>query len=127
MIQPINALSPRAVFRGQSGTYRGTSQGISNSKIALLSAGGLAAAAGGLTTIVARAHTNSWPHAAVLGACGAFLSLFFMTPQLIEKSGINSYARKGESITTAETSKMADAVKTKMKPARKLIHFRQQG
>lgn len=126
MIQPINALSPRAGFRGQNGTYGGTSRGISNSKIALLSAGGLAAAAGGLTTIVARAHTNSWPQAAVLGACGAFLSLFFMTPQLIEKSGINSYVRKGESVATAETNKVTGVVKDKIKPARKLIHFKQQ-
>ena len=126
MIQPINALSPRAGFRGQSGTYGEASRGISNSKIALLSAGGLATAAGGLTTIVARAHTNSWPYAAVLGACGAFLSMFFMTPQLIEKSAMGTLGKKGESMAATETQKVAGAVKDSMKPMRKLIHFRQQ-
>ena len=125
MIHPISAISPRVVFRGQNRTYGDTSRGISNSKIALLSAGGLATAAGGLTTIIARAHTNSWPHAAVLGACGAFLSMFFMTPQLIEKSAFSSFAKKGESITTAETQKVAGVVKESIKPARKLI-FKQQ-
>ena len=126
MIQPINASSPRAVFRGQSRTYEGTSRGISNSKIALLSAGGLATAAGGLTTIVARAHTNSWPYAAVLGACGAFLSMFFMTPQIIENTASRSFAKRGESITTTDTKKVAEVVKDKIKPSKKLIHFRQQ-
>ena len=125
MIHPISAISPRAVFRGQNRTYGDTSRGISNSKIALLSAGGLATAAGGLTTIIARAHTNSWPHAAVLGACGAFLSMFFMTPQLIEKSAFSSFAKKGESVTATETQKVAGVVKEGIKPARKLI-FRQQ-
>lgn len=126
MIHPISATSPRAVFRGQKRTYGEVSQGISNSKIALLSAGGLAAAAGGLTTIIARAHTSSWSHATVLGACGAFLSMFFMTPQIIEKSAFGSFAKKGESITAAETQKVAGVVKDGIKPARKLI-FRQQG
>ena len=126
MIQPINALCPRAVFRGQNRTYGERPQGITNSKIALLSAGGLAAAAGGLTTIVARAHTNSWPQAAILGTCGAFLSMFFMTPQLIERSGVGLFAKKGESITATETQKVADAVKSSLKPSKKLIHFRQQ-
>ena len=125
MIHPINASSPRAVFRGQNRTYGEKSRGISNSKIALLSAGGLATAAGGLTTIIARAHTNSWSHAAVLGACGAFLSMFFMTPQLLEKSALGSFAKKGESLTATETQKVAGAVKDSIKPARKLI-FRQQ-
>lgn len=125
MIHPINATGPRAVFRGQNRTYGETSRGISNSKIALLSAGGLATAAGGLTTIIARAHTNSWPHAAVLGACGAFLSMFFMTPQLIEKSVFGSFAKKGESLTATETQKVAGVVKENIKPARKLI-FKQQ-
>ena len=121
MIHPINASSPRAVFRGQNRTYGEKSRGISNSKIALLSAGGLATAAGGLTTIIARAHTNSWSHAAVLGASGAF----FMTPQLLEKSALGSFAKKGESLTATETQKVAGAIKDSIKPARKLI-FRQQ-
>ena len=126
MIHPINALSPRAVFRGQKRAYGERSQGISNSKIALLSAGGLATAAGGLTTIIARAHTNSWSHATVLGACGAFLSMFFMTPQLIERTNFNLLAKKGESATLAESQKVAGLVKESVKPARKLI-FKQQG
>ena len=124
MIHPINASSPRVVCRGQNRTYGEVSRGISNSKIALLSAGGLATAAGGLTTIIARAHTNSWAHASVLGACGAFLSMFFMTPQLIEGTKFNFFAKKGEA-TAAESQKVAGVVKESIKPAKKLI-FKQQ-
>ena len=59
MIQPVSAFSPRAGFRGNNETY-GKKQTISNRNIALINAGGVAVAAGGLGTALARSQTSSW-------------------------------------------------------------------
>lgn len=127
MIQPVSALSPRAVFRGSSGTYEIATKGKEQTKYALLNAGALATAAGGLTTLVARAHTTNLLHAIVIGICGAFLSLFFMTPQLIEKTAKNQLKNKEADILVKEESKkFFDVVKEQLKPASKRIHFKQQ-
>lgn len=128
MIQPINAFSPRAGFRGKNGTYgKQTSRGTTASNIALINAGGVAVAAGGLTTAIARSYTPNWAYAAVIGLCGSFLSLFFMTPQLIEKASHESKVKKtpGDNFIKQDTAKTAESVKTHLKPAKKLVQFRQ--
>ena len=51
MIQPINALTPRADFRGSNGTYRNQLRASTSSKVALVNAGGVAAAAGGIALL----------------------------------------------------------------------------
>lgn len=126
MIQPINALTPRAVFRGKDGTCEKTFKGQTK-PTALGNAAGIAAATGGVTTLFARSYTPSWAHAGILGVCGAFLALFFMTPQLIEKSALNKYAQKSETeiIAKEEGAKVAE-VANMLKPAKKLIQFKQQ-
>ena len=93
MIQPINTLTPRVGFRGKHEAYSKT-KGLTNSKIALANAAGVATVAGGLTTLVARAYTNSFAHAGVLGVFGALLTMFFMTPHLIEQIGLKNGAKK---------------------------------
>ena len=127
MIQPINASSPRAVFRGSNGAYRGTSKGITNSGVAMLNAGGISATAGGLTTLVARGYTTSWAHALVLGVSAAFLSLFFLTPQILEKAGINKLAASSEAgnLAKEDVPKFLERFKEHMRPAKKAIHFKQ--
>ena len=127
MIQPINASSPRAVFRGSNGAYRGTSKGLTNSGIAMLNAGGVSATAGGLTTLVARGYTTSWAHAMVLGVSAAFLSLFFMTPQILEKAGVNKLAasKDAEAFAKEDAPKFLQTIKERLRPARKAIHFKQ--
>ena len=97
MIQPINAFSPRAGFRGSKETYGKRAPKSANSKIALINAGGVALAAGGITTAVARSYTHSWGHAGVLGVGGAFLAMFFMTPHLIDKKTFGKIGKKAES------------------------------
>lgn len=128
MIQPINALSPRAVFRGTNGTYGRTSKGLTSSNIALINAGGVAAAAGGLTTALSRGYTTSWAHAIVIGLCASFLSMFFMTPQLIEKTGMAKLAKSPESelLVKDDVAVMAQTVKKNLRPVKKLVQFRQQ-
>ena len=129
MIQPVNALTPRAGFRGSNGTNK-RNAGLSDSQIAVINAGGIAAAAGGLTTLVARSYTNSFAHAGVLGVFGAFLTMFFMTPHLIEKIGLSKLAA---SKATAEAvvkhdiqQKVANVAKEYVVPAKKLVQFRSE-
>lgn len=127
MIQPINALTPRVGFRGTDKTYNKKSEGLSNSQIALINAGGIAAAAGGLTTIVARSYTNSFAHAGVLGVFGAFLTMFFMTPHLIEKIGLDRLTKKTqvtEATIKQDLQKVANVAKEYSVPAKKLVQFR---
>ena len=102
MIQPVNALTPRAGFRGSNDTVARKNKGATESQVALINAAGIATAAGGLTTLVARSYTNSFAHAGVLGVFGAFLTMFFMTPHLIEKFGINKMAAKATTETVDE-------------------------
>ncbi len=124
MIQPVSAFSPRAGFRGNNETY-GKKQTISNRNIALINAGGVAVAAGGLGTALARSQTSSWGHAGVLGLCAAFLTMFFMTPQLIDKTGLHKISNNSD-IAKEDAPKFMDAVKEHLRPAKKLVQFRQQ-
>lgn len=129
MIQPVSAFSPRSGFRGNPETYGKQSKGLSNQKIALINAAGVATAAGGLGTALARSQTSSWAHASVLGLCAAFLTMFFMTPQLIDKSGLQKFNKntdKSDKITKEETPKFVDAIKEHLRPAKKLVQFKQQ-
>ena len=129
MIQPVSALSPRAGFRGKDGAYGLATKGFSgNSKIALLNAGGVSAAVGGLTTAIARSYTTNWTHAGVLGLCGAFLAMFFMTPQIIEKAGYGLVSHKNEAKTLAkeDSQKLSVAIKEYIRPMRKNVHFKKQ-
>ena len=128
MIQPINASSPRAVFRGSKKPYGISTKGLTNSEVALINAGGVALAAGGITTAVARSYTTSWSHAGVLGLCASFLAMFFMTPQLIEKAGLSKLSKKTETelLVKEDARKVADVLKENLKPAKKLVQFRSE-
>ena len=128
MIQPINAFSPRAVFRGKNEAYRSPAR-ISDPKIAALNAGGVSAAVGALTMAVSRSYTSSWSHAGVLGLCASGLTMFFLTPGLIQKMGLakSGKAKKAEAVVNnAESQKMTAAVKEHLRPVKKMVQFRQQ-
>lgn len=128
MIQPINTLTPRVGFRGSNGTLT-KKTGLNDSQVALINAGGIAAAAGGLTTIVARSYTNSFAHAGVLGVFGAFLTMFFMTPHLIEKIGLSKIAKKAPTEMVAKQElpqKVANVAKEYAVPVKKLVQFRSE-
>ena len=128
MIQPINALTPQAGFRGSTKTYGKKGKGLTESQIALVNASGIAAAAGGITTIVARSYTNSFAHAGVLGVFGALLTMFFMTPHLIEKIGLNTFSKKPQAgaETKYDLHKAAAIAKEYAVPVKKLVPFRSE-
>lgn len=125
MIQPVGAFSPRASFRGSNGAYGADAKSKRN--IALINAGGVALAAGGLTTAVSRIYTPSWGYAGLMGLFGAFLSLFFMTPQLIESTSHKNLEHRAGSdvLVKSETAKTAEAVRGKFKPVKRMIQFKQ--
>ena len=83
--------------------------------------------AGGATTAVSRIYTKSWPQALMLGVCGTFLTLFFMAPRFIENFGIkkNVVAAAENPVTKKEAIKVAEIAK-QLRPAKKLVPFRQQ-
>ena len=129
MIQPINAFTPRAGFRGSSETYGTKKKAMSDSRAAVVNAAGIAAVAGGLTTLVARTYTNSFAHAGVLGVFGAFLTMFFMTPHLVEKIGLGKVTNKvpvGAYIKPETSAKIAAVAKEYAVPVKKLVQFRSE-
>ena len=109
MIQPINALTPRAEFRGSNETNGKKTKGLTSSKVALANAAGVSLAAGGATALIARAYTRSFSHAGVLGVFGAMLTMFFMTPHLIEKIGLNKISQnpQKEALVKQDLQKVA--------------------
>ena len=109
MIQPINALTPQARFRGTHGI--GKASGLSDSHVTMLKAAGISAGAGGLTTLVAKSYTNSFAHAGVLGVFGSLLTMFFMTPHLIEQIGL-------------KTPNAKNIIKECIVPIKKLVQFK---
>ena len=98
-----------------------------NSKIAIANATGTAVAAGGITAAISRAYTSSWGHAGILGLFGAFLTMFFMTPHLIDSLTVLKPAAKSKADVLAKDDaiKVADVVKEHLKPTRKMVPFRQ--
>lgn len=101
---------------------------MTDSQVAIVNAGGVAAVAGGLTALVARAYTNSFAHAGVLGVFGAFLTMFFMTPHLIDKLGLSKMARSAqtEAIVKTDAKKVANVAKEYVVPVKKLVQFRSE-
>lgn len=129
MIQPVSAFSPQAKYRGTRGAYGISSKGNPNSsEIALINAGGVSAALGGVTALLARRYTNNWAHALFLGLCGSFLSMFFMTPQILAASGYAMPFKKtsAEVLAKTESPKFKVALMEHFKPMTKNVHFKQQ-
>ena len=128
MIQPINSLTPHVGTRGTNKAYKGKAKDFTNSQVAIANAAGVATVAGGLTTLVARAYTNSFAQAGVLGVFGAFLTMFFMTPHLIDKIGLNKLAQKtkSEAVVKQDMPKIATMTKEYAIPVKKLVQFRSE-
>lgn len=126
MIQPINFSTPHRGFKGSSNANINKNP-QNNSRVALYNAIGISATAGGLTTLVARSYTNSFANAGVLGLFGAFLTMFFMTPHLIEKINVEKAAAKkylAEPQVTKSSKNTAKVIKEHIIPVKKLVQFR---
>lgn len=58
-------------------------------KLAVLNAGGISAAAGVLTTVIARSYTATWKNAGLFGVGAGFVTMMFLCPRFLYKSGFN--------------------------------------
>ena len=96
MIQPVNALAPRVLFKGQFDDYKNPVNLKTEKRLALVNAGGISMAIGAATTIIARTYTSSWKHAGIFGVGAAAIGMLFLAPRFLYKAGINSYTKQKE-------------------------------
>ena len=60
--------------------------------------------------------------------CGALLTMFFMTPHLIEKLGLKKTAQKQQTevLVKQDTQKVMESAREYLRPAKKLVQFRSE-
>ena len=90
MIQPVNALAPKVFFKGRKNELDNPVNRKLEKRLAILNAGGISAVAGALTTAIARSYTASWKNAGMFGVGAALVTMMFICPKFMYKSGINS-------------------------------------
>ena len=96
MILPVSALTPKATSKGEYSEFKNPVNRKTEKHLAILNAGGVSAAIGAVTTAVARSYTSTWKHASYFGIGAAFVTMMFVCPRFMYKSGINSYAKEKE-------------------------------
>ena len=96
MIQPVNALTPKVLFKGELGNYENPVNLRVEKNIALINAGGISTAIGAAMMAVSRSYTSGWKQAGLIGLGAAALSMMFIAPRFLYKAGINSYAKQQE-------------------------------
>lgn len=96
MIQPVNALTPKVSFKGQYSDFKNPVNKRTEKRLAILNAGGVSVAMGAVTTAIARSYTSSWKHASWFGLGAAAVTMLFVCPRFMYKSGINAYAKEKE-------------------------------
>ena len=126
MIQPVSAFSPRAISRGPNEMHGKSYSNETNYKIALINTTGFASFVCGVTTLVSRSYAHSWTSALALGACSSFLSVFFMTPHLMDvKLGTKDSLKKKVVNNSEESLKLSSAIKNFVKSTKTSILFKQ--
>lgn len=96
MIQPVNALAPKVFFKGRNNELDNPVNRKLEKRLAILNAGGISAVAGALTTAIARSYTASWKNAGLFGVGAGLVTMMFICPRFMYKSGINSYKKEKE-------------------------------
>ena len=96
MIQSVSALNTRVCFCKQKDPNRNPVNRKMEQRLAVLNAGGISVASGALTTAIARSYTASWKNAGMFGLGAALITMMFICPRLLYKSGINSYKKEKE-------------------------------
>lgn len=91
MIQPVNAFTPKVLFRGEA--VKDSKESVkkeTRKRLALANAAGISVVLGAATTAIARSNTSSWKHAGYFGIGAALVSMMFLGPGFLYKSGINT-------------------------------------
>ena len=103
MIQPVNALTPKVLFRGE--TVNDPKESVkreTRKRLALANAAGISIVLGAATTAIARSNTSSWRHAGYFGIGAALVSMMFLGPGFLYKSGINTKKTKDGDVFARE-------------------------
>ena len=104
MVYPISVTTPKRSFCGYGNEYKNPVNRKVEKRLAILNAGGLSAVAGALTTVIARTYTASWKNATSFGVGAGLVTMMFICPRFLYKSGINSYKKEKElDVFTKET------------------------
>ena len=96
MIQPVNALTPKVSFKGPYSEFQNPVNRRTEKRLAILNAGGISVATGAVTTAIARSYTSSWKHASWFGLGATAITMLFVCPRFMYKSGIKSYTKEKE-------------------------------
>ena len=103
MIQPVNAFSPKVLFKGEAlNEPKERIKKETRKKLALANAGGISVVIGAATTAIARSNTSCWRHASYFGIGAALASMMFIAPAFLYKSGINTTKPTEKDVFTRE-------------------------
>ena len=103
MIQPVNAFTPKVLFRGETVTNPKESiKKETRKKLALMNAAGISVVIGAATTAIARSNTSSWRHAGYFGIGASLISMMFLGPGFLYKSGINTTKQSEKDVFAKE-------------------------
>ncbi|MCQ2739036.1 MAG: hypothetical protein MJ237_02280 [bacterium] len=129
MIQPVSAFSSNAGLSGFGRAYdnRSLSEHQTGKPGVVLKAIGTSLAAGGFVTAITRNYTSSWGQAGFLGLYGSLLTMFFITPFLIQNlhksRGIERNAKETTDFFCKSRNPMQKKTKINITP--KKIPFKQ--
>lgn len=103
MIQPVNAFTPKVLFRGETANDPKESvKRETRKRLALANAAGISIVLGAATTAIARSNTSSWRHAGYFGVGAGLVSMMFLAPGFLYKSGINTTKPKDSDVFSRE-------------------------
>ncbi len=96
MIQPVSALSPKVTYRGSNYANGNPINRRMERRLAILNAGGISTVVGALTTAIARSYTASWKSAGLFGLGAGAITMLFICPRFLYKSGVKAYKKEKE-------------------------------
>ena len=96
MIKPIDALTSKATFKRRKSASENPINRKTERNLALINAGGISLVTGALTTMIARSYTSSWKNAIGFGLGATAITMMFVAPHFLYKSGIKSYTKEKE-------------------------------
>ena len=106
MVQPVNALTPKVLFKGQVGDSKEEKIKRFRRNIAIADAVGVSAVTAAVTMAVSRSYTSSWQGAGGIGLGAGAILLAVLTPHYLKKAGINTkYSKAGDSFTKETVQK----------------------
>ena len=100
MIQPINALTHKVLFKGQIDDSKEDKIRKFRRNVAIVDATGTSAIVAAVTMAISRSYTSTWHGAGFIGLGAGALTMAFLTPHYLSKAGIKTkLSQAGDSFT----------------------------